>query len=243
MTITLAVLLPTLLIGSIFSTLAGGGLGILMIIIGSFFLSTQQNIATMSVLLLSIQLTKLYHFHGHARWPIVGWYVLLGVPASVAGGYLLFILPPFFIEKMIGFLLLFLAIRDCIPRFRIRIRPTRTMLLTSGVFNGLLGGIIGNAAMMRGQILLLFGLAKEEFVGTSTAIALPMNLAKSGVYIAHINWTHEIILLFVFGIPLILIGVMIGKKILQHLKLHMFEHLQRGVIILGAIKFLLPYGR
>lgn len=89
-------LLPFLLAGSVFSTLAGGGLGVIAVIIGSFFLPVQQNIAVMAVLMIGIQVSKFLHFHRQARWSIVGWYVLLGIPFSAAGGYAMFLLPSSF---------------------------------------------------------------------------------------------------------------------------------------------------
>lgn len=111
--------------------------------------------------------------------------------------------------------------------------------MISGAANGLLGGMVGNAAVFRGQALLALGLSKAEFVGTSTAIALPMNLAKSGVYITQIIWDRDIVLLFLFGIPLMLLGVSIGKRVLRFVSVSAFEWLQRTIIFIGAVRFLL----
>lgn len=235
----LAVFFPALFIGSVFSAFAGGGLGIVMLIVGSFFFPVQQNIAIIATLLLGIQFSKLFHFHTHVRWPVVGWYVLLGIPASFIGGHLLFLMPSAIIGRVLGCVLLLTAVKDCFPAFRMTVKPTPRMLVVSGAVNGMVGGIIGNAGVIRAQVLLAIGLSKAEFIGTSTAIALPMNIAKSAAYVPYIPWSRETIALFIFGVPLMLCGVWIGKKLLVHIHSHIFEALQRGIIILGAVRFLL----
>lgn len=235
----LLILLPCLLLGSVFSTVAGGGLGILMIALGSFFLSVQQNIAVMSVLLLGMQLSKLWHFHPHVRWDIVRWYLVLGIPCSVLGAWLLFVVDTLIVQKMLGVFLLLMFVREGYPAWRIRIQPKPLTLLIGGAVNGFLGGLVGNGGGIRSQMLLSAGLRKAAFVGTTTAIALPMSIAKSGIYITQIIWLPEIITLFVVGFPFILIGVWIGKALLHYVDPEHFAWVQRALIGFAALRFLL----
>lgn len=235
----LLILLPCLLLGSVLSTVAGGGLGILMIALGSFFLPVQQNIAVMSVLLLAMQLSKLWHFHPHVRWDIVRWYLVLGIPFSALGAWLLFVVDTHLVSKMLGVFLLLVFVRELYPSWRIRVDPKPATLLIGGAVNGFLGGLVGNGGGIRSQMLLSAGIRKAAFVGTTTAIALPMNVAKSGIYVTQIIWSPDIVMLFVFGLPLILIGVWIGKALLHYVRSEDFAWCQRLLIGAAAIKFLL----
>jgi len=155
------------------------------------------------------------------------------------GGRILFLIPVTLMSRMLGVVFLVLAVKDFFPSARLRMRPTTWILVSGEAVNGLLGGILGNAAIMRGQVLLALGLSKAEFVGTSTTIALPMNIGKSSAYVTQIEWSQDLIILFIAGIPLMLLGVRIGKQFLSYVSTHAFESCQRVIILIGAARFLL----
>ena len=59
---TLLILLAALALGGIFSTVAGGGLGLIIVIVGSFFFDIRTNVALVSFFMVSVQLAKIAHF-------------------------------------------------------------------------------------------------------------------------------------------------------------------------------------
>ena len=54
----------------------------------------------------------------------------------------------------------------------------------AGLVSGLLGGLVGNQGGIRSAALLGFGVPKESFVATATAIALVVDLARVPVYLS-----------------------------------------------------------
>ncbi len=54
----------------------------------------------------------------------------------------------------------------------------------AGIASGLFGGLVGNQGGIRSAALLNFGLSKEAFVATATAVALMVDAARVPVYLA-----------------------------------------------------------
>jgi uncharacterized membrane protein YfcA len=226
-----------LLVGGVFSTISGGGLGILTVILGSFFLDPRISIVFVLVLFLSVQIVKLWNFRSYVRWSIVGWYVLGGIPLSYVGGLLLFSVPP----RLPAILLGTYCICFIISRFW-KIAPklgtSKSILIASGAVNGFIGGLVGNAALLRMSALMAMGMSKEIFVGTSSAIALLMNLGKVAAYVPNIPFDRNTIILMSLSIPTVFISVAIGKRLLTYVSVQLFEDLQLLVILAGAVKLL-----
>lgn len=230
-------LLPILFVGGIISTIGGGGLGIVVILIGTFFLDIRTAIAFSSVLMLAQQIAKLTFFYKEIRWRTVVWYLVLGIPMSIVGGWTLFMVPKRVPEILIAVLCLtFIVLK--LFRLAPRCRATKLTLLLFGGINGFFGGLIGNAALIRLPVMLSLGYSKGVLIGTSAAAAFPMNLGKIAAYIPNIAWTEEIIQLLILAVPTLLTSVWIGKKILRHMSKALFENLLLAIITLGAFKLL-----
>lgn len=234
----IALLLPVLFLGAVFSTIGGGGLGILLTIASTFFIDIRASIVLISLLGFVIQAVKIAHFHMYVRWPIVGWYLLLGIPLSFLGAFLLFLLPEEIIKASLALLcLLYVAMHvfHAIPK----IQPSKSNLILLGGINGIVGGVVGHGALLRLPTLLSFGLTKEEFIGTSALIAFLMNLGKSVVYVQQFSWTADAMWLFILAVPTVLAGVSLGKRLLRYVSEEAFEKLLLVVIAAGAVRLLI----
>lgn len=233
----LIVLLPVLFLGSIVSTIAGGGMGVILVIASLFFTDVRTSVILVSLLGFAIQGAKIFHFRQYTRWDIARWYMVLGIPMSFAGGYLLFVFPERTIEIVIAVLCLIFCALELSPR-RVRVVPGKASLIGLGAVNGIIGGVTGNGALMRSPALLAFGLTKEEFVGTSSMIALFMNIGKTSVYAVQFDWNIEAIVLIILSIPFVLLGVTIGKRILKYVPQVLFERILLTIVFVGAIRIL-----
>jgi uncharacterized protein len=237
----LLLLLPILFLGSVFSSVAGTGLGIISLIVGSFFFDIQTNVAFTAILMTAIQFAKIVHFHGHIKWRIVRWYVLTGIPMSFLGGYLFFFVPSRILEVVLGLVFLCTGIWRMIPHGRLRVHwePSSAHLLELGAVDGLVGGLIGSSFLVRSTSLLAMGLRKEEYIGTGGIIALLIGLAKGSVYASGLPWDSHMLLTYALAVPVILIGVGIGKRLLKYVSVRVFETLQCLLMIVGALRLLL----
>ncbi|MFA7682099.1 MAG: sulfite exporter TauE/SafE family protein [Candidatus Peribacteraceae bacterium] len=237
MSLPIFLLAPLLFVGGVVSTISGGGLGILMLVLGSFFLDIRTNITLNSVLMLGMQVSKIVNFHRNIRWEYVWWYAFLGVPCSFLGGLVLFHVPMHVPE--IGLAIVctgFVILRLIHPKLRLSSR--RSCLIGYGALNGFLGGLIGNAALIRGPILLSLGLTKGAFIGTSSMTAFLMNLGKISAYLTKMVWSSEMLIFLCMGFPFLFAGVWIGKHILHYVSPWLFEKMLLGVIVIGALRLL-----
>lgn len=231
------IVLPVIFVGSIFATIGGGGLGIVLVFAFSFFTDIRTSVVVISLIGFAIQPAKIVHFYRYTRWDIVRWYAPMGVLMSVVGGTILFSLPLRVVEISIGTLCVGFVVLQT-SRLKISIQPRPRTLLILGAINGMIGGMIGEGTLIRSPVLLAMGMRKEVFIGTSSMIALLMNIGKTSAYIPNINWSYELIALLASAIPLTFAGVWTGKKCLKYVSHDFFEKLLLCVILAGAIKLL-----
>lgn len=234
----LPILLPILFLGSVFATVGGGGLGILLVFAFTFFTDIRTSVVVISLIGFAIQLAKIIQFYKYTRWDIVKWYAPTGVIMSVLGGMVLFSLPLRFVEVAIGLLCIAFVLLQ-LSHVKLKINPTPATLLVLGAINGVIGGMIGEGTLIRSPVLLAIGLRKEVFIGTSSVIALLMNIGKVSAYVPNIEWSRDILILLACAIPLTFLGVWIGKRLLKYVSGDVFEKILLCVILAGAIKLLL----
>lgn len=238
MTEVLPILLPALLLGSVFSAVAGSGLGIILIIVFTLFFDIQSSVIYMSLVGLIIQPTKAYHFYKYADWQFVRRYIALGLPCSYIGGQLLFDVPLRALEISIAVLcLIFIVLR--FSKWKFTLRPTKANVVTWGAINGIQGGVIGLGNFLRNPVLLAFGLTKQRFLGTASMISIALNIGKMAAYVPNVAWTTEIGIMLGASVPPIVIGITVGKRLHKYITDQIFENLLLVVIFAGAIKLLL----
>lgn len=233
----LPILLPTLLLGSIFSAVAGSGLGIILLIVFTLFFDIQMSVVLMVLIGFIIQPIKVLHFYKYADWRFVKLYALLGFPLSYFGGLLLFDLPLRTIEIFMALTCLAFVLMQ-VSKWKFELEKSTTNIVIWGAINGFQGGVVGLGNFLRNPVMYAFGFRKEQFVGTASTVTILLNIGKMTAYIPNVVWTKEIGIMFLSCIPPVYIGITIGKKLQKHISDHTFEKLLLLVIVAGVIKLL-----
>jgi uncharacterized protein len=94
---------------------------------------------------------------------------------------------------LLAVLLLFVSASE-LTGFASRLRFTGVTAWIAGVLSGLLGGLVGNQGGIRSGALLGFGLSRDAFIATATAIALFVDGARLPIYLATAGsevWAHR----------------------------------------------------
>lgn len=219
------------LVGGAVAAIAGFGIGSLL----------TPTLATQLGTKLAVAAVSIPHAAGtFARFALI-WrktdkYVLVhfGI-ASAAGGLAGALLHTFFssiiLSYVLGVLLIFAGITNTLG-LASKMRFGKKIAWVAGMGSGLFGGLVGNQGGIRSAALFGFELDKEAFVATSTAIGLMVDAARLPVYLAT-QWSTIIGVwpYLLIGTVGVLLGTLIGKKILNKIPETMFRRVV-GVIIL-----------
>jgi uncharacterized membrane protein YfcA len=109
----------------------------------------------------------------------------------------------------------------------------------AGGISGLFGGLVGNQGGIRSAAMLGFGLPKERFVATATAIALTVDGARMPVYLAveraGVAAIWPLVAIATVGV---VGGTLIGEPLLARLPEQRFKRLIGALILLLGIAIL-----
>jgi uncharacterized protein len=138
-----------------------------------------------------------------------------------------------------GFLLVFTGISG-LTGLTNKLRFKGVIIWIAGGISGFFGGMVGNQGSIRSAALLGFELHKEQFVATATGIALMVDVARVPVYLGT-QWSQiasiwHFILIATTGV---IIGTLVGKKILEKLPENIFKKTVAAIILLIGIMVLI----
>jgi len=109
----------------------------------------------------------------------------------------------------------------------------------AGALSGFLGGLVGNQGGIRSAALLGFGLNRQAFVATATAIALAVDAARMPVYFvttgSRMGSAAGFILIASLGV---LAGTFLGARLLGRIPERLFHRIV-GAIVLALGVFML----
>jgi len=118
-----------------------------------------------------------------------------------------------------------------------RVRWGHRTATAAGLLSGLLGGLVGNQGGIRAASLLGFGVPKESFVATATAIALCVDAARLPVYLAtqgaEIAAMWPVLAVATVGV---VIGTAIGTRLLAGVPEAAFHRIVGvSLVVLGVV--------
>ena len=188
---------------------------------------------------LAVAVIAIPHFVGTAQrfWLLrrhMDRRVLLGFGVASAGGGLAGALLHTRISSralaVVFGLLLILAGLSELTRWIERVRWGRRAAWGAGALSGALGGLVGNQGGIRSAAMLGFGVPKEAFVATATAIGLFVDAARLPVYLAtqwqEIGAVWPLVLTATAGV---VVGTAAGTRVLGQLPERTFR---RAVAVL-----------
>ena len=169
-------------------------------------------------------------------------YIIALLPAMfagiIAGFFLMDRIPDAVYGKVLGSIVILLLIMDAVCwRLKIRI-PENSRLFAWGM--GFLAGIMTMLANAAGPAMMLYLLAmnisKEQFVGTSAWIYFAINVFKVPFSIALGLMTLTSFNVNLMLLPCIVLGSILGVRLMRRLSGPMFEKTMRVMILIGGVK-------
>lgn len=139
---------------------------------------------------------------------------------------------------ILGFFLVGLVVYEWMhPRFSLP--RSRVLEVASGGLAGFLSGLLGAGGALRAASLQAFGMEKEEYAGSSAAIAVASDLTRIPVYITS-GYLVGIPFSSIIGlIALGVLGTIIGFAIIKRVPQRIFRLLVLAAVALVAVKLII----
>lgn len=222
------------LLAEIIGTVGGFGSSLFFVPIAGYFLDFHSVLGITALFHVSSNLTKIVLFREGVDKKLI---LQMGIPALlfvVAGAFFSRFIDSDLLELLLAGFLIIISLTLILFK-QIHFNPTAGNAIGSGVFSGLIAGLLGTGGAIRGLALAAFNLKTEVFIATSAVIDLGVDASRSVVYglngYIHVHDLYLIPVLLVVSI----IGTYIGKKILQHVSQQQFKYIVLGLILVTGI--------
>lgn len=217
-----------------------GGVGILGVLLMALAIPGKASPGVLLPMLIAADIMAVLYYRRHCQWPLL----LKLVPYTALGvglGYLVLLLAPDFnFEKIIGVTILAMLGLDLTlsEAAKIHVRG-RVVTGLTGVLAGAASMVANAAGPVFGIYLLQMGLNKAEFVGTRSWFFLLINIAKLPLAVQLGLVTIQSLTLNLMYLPVILIGAVLGYKILAYINISLFTLLIRLAVLVAAARLIL----
>ena len=231
-------LITAALLASLISSVTGGGLTVILlpVLVLQFGIHVAMPIVTIS--LVAASASRVAVNRHEIALPAVAWFTLGSLPLTVAGTYLFTISPPEVLTRLLGgFLLAAVALR------RMHAKPpsgfATAWFLPLGAVFGFLTGISAAVGAVLAPFFLGYGLRKGAYVGTLGLNIFMIQLAKLAVFESRNFLQPQVLVYGALLVPFMILGTMLGKKVLERVSEKIFVILIEVVMILAGLNFLL----
>lgn len=140
------------------------------------------------------------------------------------------------LKIIIGVLMLIFAAFDILPKLK-NLSAPQSWMSVGGAITGFFGGISGHQGAFRSAFLNKSGLTKEQFVGTSNAISLIIDISRIAVYaktLDFVSLSNEKTLIIV-AVLLAFSGTLVGNRYLKKMTMGGIRTLVGVFLILMGI--------
>jgi len=227
-------------LGSILAAVAGfGGAAVLLPLLVAAF-GVREAIPILTVAQLLGNLSRAWFNRKELDLPVVGWFALTGVPAALLGGVLFASAPLPILTRLLGMFLIGAVVYRRAPGRSARRLPLGAFALVGAVFS-FLSALLGSVGPIMIPFFLAYGLVKGALIGTEALATVVMHVTKLVAYgSTAILTSHSVTVGLGLGLIMI-VGSLIGKKILDRLPEKVFIFLIEATLLIAGLRFLI-YG-
>ncbi len=235
------VLLCAGLIGGAIASVAGFGIGSVLTPAIAATAGTRLAVAAVSIPHVIGTSLRFWRFRREINWAVVRSF---GVPSAAGGltGALVHTWAASRTLELVFGALLVLAGGSQVTGYAQRWRLRGSLAWIGGALSGFFGGLVGNQGGIRTAAMLGFDVNKRQFVATTTAVALLIDLARLPVYLA--VETAELVRMWptiALATMGVLIGTIFGERLLARVPEQRFRTIVGGLLVVLGISFLIGY--
>lgn len=228
------VTLVAILAGAV-ASVAGFGIGSLLTPLLAVRTGTRLAVALVSIPHVFGTALRFWQLKGHVNRRVFLSFGLMSAAGGLAGALLHVWFQSRILTWVLASLLVFAGITGLL-RLAQRLKFRGVLAWVAGALSGAFGGLVGNQGGIRSAALFGFDLPRDAFVATATAIALIIDAARMPVYLA--TQSADIArewLLVVLGTVGVLLGTLLGRRLLQRIPEPIFHRIVSALILAVGI--------
>lgn len=223
-------------LAEIIGTIAGFGSATVLVPAAASIFEIKKAIALVGLFHFFGQLVDGFIWRKHIIWRIGLLFAVLGVIFSFIGALLVTFMPSRLIQIALGAFLIGYAGRSLLGK-PIRIPTSNKVLILVGGAIGFIAGLLGTAGALRVAALSSLNLKKDQFLGTSFAIAFLVDLTRVSVYLkSGILEMNLATWAWIFAAAIL--GSLVGKRIVYKIPAPIFYKFIYFALFLAGVKFI-----
>jgi uncharacterized protein len=228
------------LVGIINATFGVGG-SLLAYPLLSYWLDGKSIIGVLSIVVIVATASRLVLYRQYFSPRAVNYFLVLGIPFSVAGAFALSLISVAMLQVTVGIFLIIMTLYEWTtgenssgPEDSERPVDSPKYFIAVGAVSGFLTGMIGSSGFINTSFLLRAGFVKESISVNQAGIALAYSLIKLPVYWEYGIVTPAIVAAGIAGSTGAVMGTFLGSRLLRRLSTGRFVLLLRLIIIIAG---------
>lgn len=225
--------------GGAVASIAGFGIGSLLTPAIAYATGTKLAVAVVSVPHAIGTSIRFWRFRRDVDWRIVRSFGITSAAGGLTGALLNTWATSRALELVFGSLLILAGVSQVTGMAK-RWKLHGALAWLGGALSGFFGGLVGNQGGIRTAAMLGFEVDKRQFVATTTAVALLIDLARVPIYVAaETAALARMWPLITFATIGVIVGTLFGETLLARVPEHRFRVVV-GVLLLGlGVSFLI----
>ena len=225
--------------GGAVASVAGFGIGSVLTPAIAAATGTKLAVAAVSIPHAIGTSIRFWRFRREVDWSVVRSFGLTSAAGGLAGALLNTWATSRTLELVFGSLLV-LAGASQVTGYAKRWRLRGTLAWLGGALSGFFGGLVGNQGGIRTAAMLGFEVNKRQFVATTTAVALLIDMARVPIYLA-VNTAQLVRMWPTLALATIgvIIGTLFGERLLARVPEQHFRLVVGVLLLLLGVSFLI----
>ena len=227
------------ILGGAVSAVAGFGIGSVLTPVIAAATGTKLAVAAVSIPHAIGTSIRFWRFRRDVDWAVVRTFGLTSAAGGLTGALLNTWSTSRALELVFGSLLVLAGasqVTGSTKRWRLR----GALAWLGGALSGFFGGLVGNQGGIRTAAMLGFEVSKRQFVATTTAVALLIDVARVPIYLAA-ETTQLACMWPTMGVATIgvVIGTLFGERLLARVPEQRFRMVVGILLLLLGVSFLI----
>ncbi len=217
-----------------------GGVGILAVLLMALAIPGKASPGVLLPMLIAADIMAVIYYRRSCQWDILLKLLPLTLVGLAIGYVILRAAPDTNFERFIGWTILAMLALDFGMSDAVRKHmPGPLMTGVAGVLAGAASMVANAAGPIFGIYLLQMGLSKAAFVGTRSWFFLVLNVLKVPLAAQLGLITVPSLTLNLTFLPVILVGAIVGYKVLKYININVFKWLIRISAFAAAMRLIL----